>query len=190
METTVLSLANYLPVAKSCLGDGPYVSSSPLNSVESTASNGSSRSRKRMADWNVPAKSALLDLVEVHKSLERYESECETIRAYKGPAKGADERQLHMRAQRADEIEDDDESDFCAELTTPSRTSSQSLMSGAYSIQPSGPLPEADFDSNDLGFFRDVGVDFLTLSGGAPILSGKVARIEESAYEGGLPWDC
>ncbi len=35
-----LSLANYLPVAKSCLGDGPYVSSSPLNSVDSTASNG------------------------------------------------------------------------------------------------------------------------------------------------------
>ena len=64
-------------------------------------------------------------------------------------------------------LTEEDHDDFCAELTTPSRNSS-CLLSGAYSIQPASSansLPEANFDCNGLGFFRDVGVDTLTLSG-------------------------
>lgn len=130
--------------------------------------------------------------MEVHTRLEQFESECENIMACHGATKMADARQLRVLALRegvscdAQAHEDDD--DFCSEFTTPSRSSSTCLV-GAVSIQPTIPFPEADFDSNCLGFFGDVGVNYLALSKGTPIREGiKVAKIEE-VNENVLPWD-
>ena len=61
---------------------------------------------------------------------------------------------------------------------------SSCLLYGAYSIQPAAPFPEANLDSNGLGFFKDVGVNTLRLSGGEnPPANRKMAMQDSQRLE-------